>query len=79
MAWDKNCCIIGPTGPAGPNGLDGAAGPAGVDGAAGQTGPQGPQGETGPKALKVLVVHRIQSMRVRDLLVEQLLHREQLR
>ena len=32
-----------------------------------------------PKALKVLVVHRIQSRRVRDLLVEQLLHREQLR
>ena len=50
MAWDKNCCILGPAGVAGANGLDGAVGPqgpAGNDGAAGAQGPPGTDGIAG--------------------------------
>ena len=46
MAWDKNCCIAGPQGPAG---VDGAQGTAGVDGAAGPQGPVGNDGAVGPQ------------------------------
>ena len=46
MAWDKNCCIAGPQGPAG---VDGAQGKAGVDGAAGPQGPVGNDGAVGPQ------------------------------
>ena len=52
MAWDKNCCILGPAGVAGANGLDGAAGPqgpAGNDGAAGPQGLAGNDGAVGPQ------------------------------
>ena len=47
MAWDKNCCILGPAGVAGANGLDGAAGPQGPNGLDGAVGPQGPAGNDG--------------------------------
>ena len=47
MAWDKNCCILGPAGVAGANGLDGAAGPQGPNGNDGADGPQGLAGNDG--------------------------------
>ena len=52
MAWDKNCCILGPAGVAGANGNDGAAGaqgPNGLDGAVGPQGPAGNDGAVGPQ------------------------------
>ena len=54
MAWDKNCCILGPAGVAGANGLDGAVGPQGpngLDGAPGVQGPAGNDGAAGPQGL----------------------------
>ena len=48
MAWDKNCCILGPAGVAGANGLDGAVGPQGATGPQGDRGSDGSQGPQGP-------------------------------
>ena len=47
MAWDKNCCILGPAGVAGANGLDGAVGP---------QGPNGNDGALGHKDLLEMMV-----------------------
>ncbi|WP_341882070.1 hypothetical protein [Synechococcus sp. UW140] len=55
MAWDKNCCLVGPIGAVGPQGLKGldgapgAQGPPGNDGVAGDQGPAGLDGPPGPQ------------------------------